>query len=66
VFREEFQQDYWRGKTKGLKAWQKRKMIRIRDSFLNYFTTVPALDSFSLEEQNELISRLAQLAGLPG
>jgi hypothetical protein len=64
VFRDEFHHDKHRRKTKGLTAWQKRKMIRIKNNILNYFTSVPRLDDLSLEEQNELITRLEGLAGI--
>lgn len=65
IFREEFSYDIKRRRTKGLTAWRRRKMIRIRNNFLNYFTTIPWLDELSLEEQNDLISKLTDLAGLP-
>jgi hypothetical protein len=65
VFREEFSHDKQRRRTKGLTAWQSRKMSGIKNNFLNYFTTVPILDEISLEEQNELIVRISELAGLP-
>lgn len=66
IFRDEFHHDKIRRRTKGLTAWQRRKMIRIKNNILNYFTSVPSLDDLSLEEQNELIGRLEGLAGLPG
>ena len=64
VFREEFHYDKQRRRTKGLTAWQRRKMIKIRNNILNYLTTVPVLDELSLEEQSELIVTLSGLAGL--
>lgn len=64
IFREEFSYDLKRRRTKGLTAWRRRKMIRIRNNFLNYFTTIPWLDELSLEEQNELIGRISELAGI--
>ncbi len=66
IFREEFSHDKQKRRSKGLTAWQTRKMIRIRNNILNYFTSVPALDDLTLEEQNELIDRISGLAGLPG
>ena len=65
VFREEFQNEKQRRKTKGQRAWQKRKMMQVRNNILNYFTTIPLLDELSLEEQNELIDSLSELAGIP-
>jgi len=64
VFKEEFATDREKRRSKGFRAWQRRKMIRIRNHFFNYFTTIPQLDELSLEEQNELIDRLALLVGL--
>jgi hypothetical protein len=64
VFREEFLNDKLRRRTKGQRAWQKRKMVRVSNNILNYFTSIPELDELSLEEQKELISRLAVMAGL--
>jgi hypothetical protein len=65
VFNEEFHSDKARRRTKGLTAWQKRKMIKIRNKILNYFTAVPMLDELSLEEQNQLIDDISRMAGLP-
>jgi hypothetical protein len=56
--------DQSRRRTKGQKAWQRRKMVQVSNKILNYFTSIPTLDDLSLEEQNELISRMAELAGL--
>jgi hypothetical protein len=64
VFREEFHHDKLRRRTKGLTTWQRRKMIKIRNNILNYFTMVPSLDELSLEEQNELVTELSGLAGI--
>jgi hypothetical protein len=66
IFREEFSHDKQKRRSKGLTAWQTRKMIRIRNNILNYFTSIPALDELTLEEQNELINKISGLAGLPG
>ena len=66
IFREEFSHDRQKRRSKGLTAWQTRKMIRIRNNILNYFTSVPVLDELSLEEQNRLIDGLSGLAGLAG
>jgi hypothetical protein len=65
-FRDEFHHDKQRRRTKGLTTWQRRKMIRIKNNLLNYFSAIPSLDSLSLEEQNDLIEKLSELAGLPG
>jgi hypothetical protein len=65
VFNEEFHHDKQRRRTKGLTAWQKRKMIKIKNKILNYFTSVPMLDELSLEEQNQLIDDISRMAGLP-
>lgn len=65
VFREEFLNDKQRRRTKGQRAWQKRKMVSVSNNILNYFTSIPELDQLSLEEQRELIDRLASMAGLP-
>jgi len=65
VFRDEFGQDKERRRSKGLRAWQRRKMIRIRNNILNYFTSITELDELSLDEQNLLIDRISDLAGLP-
>jgi hypothetical protein len=64
IFREDFMHDKNRRRTKGQKAWQRRKMVQVSNKILNYFTSIPTLDDLSLEEQNELISRMAELAGL--
>lgn len=64
VFREEFKSDKQRRTTKGQRNWQKRRMIMIRNNILNYLTTIPVLDALSLEDQNHLIDRLSELAGL--
>jgi hypothetical protein len=66
AFREEFSQDKLKRRSKGLTAWQARKMVRIRNNVLNYFTSVPVLDDLSLEEQSQLIDKISELAGLPG
>jgi len=58
TFREEFNQENEKRKTKGLTAWQRRKMSRIRNNLLGYFTSVPKLDELSLEAQSTLIDRL--------
>ena len=63
IFREEFNHDKQRRRTKGLTAWQNRKMIRIRNNMLNYFTSVPSLDELSLEDQSQLIDNISILAG---
>jgi hypothetical protein len=64
IFKDEFDSDPARRRSRGLRAWQRRKMIRIRNNFLNYFTTIPQLDELELEEQKELIDQLTGLVGL--
>jgi len=64
IFREDFMHDQSRRRTKGQKAWQRRKMVQVSNKILNYFTSIPVLDELSLEEQNELIGSLAEMAGL--
>ncbi len=63
-FQEDFKQDKEKRRTKGLKEWQRRKMVKIRNKILNYFASVPELDSLSLEDQNDLIEKISILAGL--
>jgi hypothetical protein len=65
VFREEFEYDKLKRRSKGQRAWQRRKMTKMRNNFLNYFTSDPRLDELTLEEQNYLIDRFSALAGLP-
>jgi hypothetical protein len=66
VFREEFSQDLQKRKSKGLTNWKRRKMFRLRNNILNYFTVIPEIDELSLEEQNELIDQIAVMAGITG
>jgi hypothetical protein len=65
IFREDFLNDKQRRRTKGQRAWQRRRMILVKNNILNYFTTIPSLDALSLEDQNSLIGKLSGLAGLP-
>jgi len=65
IFREEFNSDKQKRGKKGQTAWKRRKMIRIKNNILNYFTTVPMLDALSLEEQHDFIGKFSALAGLP-
>lgn len=65
IFKDEFNSDQQKRTTKGLTNWKRRKMVKVRNNILNYFTSIPALDDLSLEEQNELIVQLSRLAGLP-
>jgi hypothetical protein len=65
IFRDEFHHDKQKRRTKGLTSWQRRKMIRIRNNFLNYFESVPGLDALSLEDQNELIGQISNMGNLP-
>ena len=62
IFKDEFHHDKQRRTTKGQRAWQKRKMIKVSNNILNYFTSIPLLDELTLEEQNDLIGRLEQLS----
>ena len=66
IFSDEFNSDKLKRGKKGQTAWKRRKMTRIKNNFLNYFTTVPLLDALSLEEQHDLIGKLSELSGLPG
>ncbi len=63
VFREEFNHDVKNRRTKGLTAWQRRKLGKIRNNLMGYFASIPALDELSLEAQGELIDQLNQIAG---
>jgi len=65
IFRDEFNHDKQRRGKKGLRNWKRKKMIRIKNNILNYFTTIPHLDELSLEDQNDLIGKLSGLAGTP-
>jgi hypothetical protein len=65
IFKDEFHSDQQKRTTKGLTNWKRRKMVKVKNNILNYFTSIPTLDELSLEEQNELIERLSRLAGLP-
>jgi hypothetical protein len=63
-FRNEFDRDKEKRRIKGLAAWQRRKMERIRNKMLNYMASAHGLDELSLEEQNDLIDRIVGLAGV--
>jgi hypothetical protein len=65
IFKDEFTADRQRRTTKGLTNWKRRKMVKVKNNILNYFTSISTLDDLSLEEQNELIDKLSVLAGLP-
>jgi len=65
IFRHEFSQDKEKRRSKGLTAWQRRKMVKISNNILNYFTSVPGLDKLTLEEQHDFIEKLSEMAGLP-
>lgn len=62
VFRDEFDNDKERRRSKGKKAWYKRKMIKVRNNILNYMAIVPGLDILSLEKQNHLIEKIGEIA----
>lgn len=64
AFRDEFNHSKKKRRSKGRTAWQRRKMVRVRNLFLNYLVTVPELDALSLEQQSELFDRLAAILGL--
>jgi hypothetical protein len=64
VFREEFDEDKLKRKTKGLAAWRRRKLDKVRNNFLNYFTSIQELDELSLEDQNDLIGKLIEMSAL--
>lgn len=66
IFRDEFNNDKQRRGKKGLRTWKRKKMIRVKNNILNYFTTIPSLDELSLEDQYYLIDKLSDLAGIPG
>ncbi|MCK9400176.1 MAG: hypothetical protein M0Q51_09320 [Bacteroidales bacterium] len=66
IFRDEFNNDKQRRGKKGLRTWKRKKMIRVKNNILNYFTTIPSLDELSLEDQYYLIGKLSDLAGIPG
>jgi hypothetical protein len=62
VFREEFQNDESKRLSKGRKKWKKRKMVKIRNNIMNYFTSIPGTDSLSLEQESDIIDRLTAIA----
>lgn len=62
VFREEFGIDKATRRTRGLTTWRRRKLIKVKNQFLNYFSTIPSLDKLSLEEQSDLVNKLIDLA----
>jgi len=66
IFRDEFQNAKQKKGKKGLTTWKRKKMIRIKNNILNFFTTIPCLDELSLEDQYDLIGKLSELAGIPG
>jgi len=66
IFRDEFHNDKQRRGKAGQRTWKKRKMVLVKNNILNYFTTIPGLDILSLEDQNCIIGKLSNLAGIPG
>jgi hypothetical protein len=62
VFREEFSHDQKKRRSKGLTAWQKRKMIQVRNQVLNYFSSIPILDDLPMDETTQLIDKLEAIA----
>jgi hypothetical protein len=65
IFRDEFKSDKQTRRKKSLRTWKRRKLILVKNNILNYFTAIPELDDLSLEDQNNFISKLTDLAGLP-
>jgi hypothetical protein len=65
IFRDEFNSDKQKRRKKSLQTWKRRKMILVHNNILNYFTAIPELDILSLDDQNQFISKLSDLAGLP-
>jgi hypothetical protein len=64
AFRDEFNHDKKKRRSKGRTAWQRRKMVKVRNMFLNYLATVPELDALSLEKQSTLFDKIAGIPGL--
>jgi hypothetical protein len=64
AFRDEFNHDRKKRRSKGRTAWQRRKMVKVRNRFMNYLASVPELDALSLEQQSELFDRLSAILGL--
>jgi hypothetical protein len=64
AYRDEFNHDRNNGTGKGKRAWQKRKLVKVRNRFMNYLAAVPELDSLSLEQQSRLFNGLTAIAGL--
>lgn len=63
AFRDEFNHDKKKRRSKGRTAWQRRKMVVVRNMFLNYMVSDPALDALSLEHQSELFKKLVTILG---
>jgi hypothetical protein len=63
AFRDEFNHGKKKRRSKGRTAWQRRKMVKVKNMFLNYLN-VTELDTLSLEKQSGLFDRLAGMLGL--
>jgi len=65
IFRKEFSLDSQKKKKSGLRDWKRKKMMQVKNNLLNYLETIPRLDSLALDDQNNFIDKLSELAGLP-
>lgn len=64
VFREEFSYSQKKRRSKGLTAWQRRKIASIKNNILNYLNAIPVFENLSLENQNQIIDRIINLANI--
>lgn len=64
VFREEFDYDKPRRRTKGQTNWKRRRLMQARNNILNFFSSISELDDLELQEQNQLIDLLSEIAGI--
>lgn len=62
VFRDEFQNDESKRMSKGRRKWKRRKMVKIRNNIMNYFTSIPGSDFLSLDQESDIIERLTAMA----
>jgi hypothetical protein len=65
IYKDEFHHDKHKRRIRGQRAWKRRKMEIVRNNILNWMVSIPKLDPLELDEQNEIIEKLARLAGLP-
>lgn len=63
AFRDEFNHKKKKRRSKGRTDWQRRKMVKVRDMFLNYLNDTE-LDTLSLEQQSSMFDRLSGMIGL--